>query len=170
MQQLWFDSLPSTIEVAKAQLEQGCEHGLIVVAKTQTAGRGQFERRFYDEPEQALLYSQVLYLQTIPEDFAYRVGQSLRQFLETSYGIQGIVVKRPNDLYYDGGKLAGILIEPQYLGQTLEGVIVSVGMNIIGIPAQHPEATCLQMIQPQGYEIKQIASQLQQWFSQQFHR
>lgn len=168
MQQLWFDSLPSTIEIAKQQLSLQCEHGLIVVAKTQTAGRGQFERRFYDEPEQALLYSQVLYIEQIPEDFAYLVGCSLRTFLEQQYQIQGIHVKRPNDLYYQERKLAGILIEPQYLGQSLEGVIVSVGMNVQGIPKQQPEAICLQMIQAQNYNLVELASQLQKWFSRMF--
>ena len=168
MQQLWFNSLPSTIDVAKAQLAKGCEHGLIVVAKTQTAGRGQFERRFYDEPEQALLFSQVLYLREIPDDFAYFVGRTLQHFLEVEYHIQDLQIKRPNDLYHNGQKLAGILIEPQYIGQQLEGFIVSVGMNVLGVPKAHREATSLVTIMPQTYDIPAIAQKLQICFSQQF--
>lgn len=163
MKQLWFKSLPSTIDVAKQQLENGCEQGLIVVAQTQSAGRGQFERSFDDVPKAALLYSQVLYLDTVPEDFAYLVGASLQQFLATNYCLE-VDIKRPNDLYSGGRKLAGILIEPQYLGHQLQGVIVSVGMNVHAIPNTQANAICLREIQPHNYDIQQLASQLQTWF------
>ncbi|MGL6057529.1 MAG: biotin--[acetyl-CoA-carboxylase] ligase, partial [Culicoidibacterales bacterium] len=133
MKQLWFEQVPSTIDIAKSLFNQPCEQGLIVVAKTQTAGRGQFERRFDDQPNQALLYSQVLYLTTLPNDCAYMIGCELRRFLAIQYQID-VEVKRPNDLYYQGRKLAGILLEPQYLGEKLEGVIISIGLNVHGIP------------------------------------
>ncbi|MGL4952934.1 MAG: hypothetical protein ACRC5Q_03925 [Culicoidibacterales bacterium] len=165
MKQLWFETLASTIEVAKEQFNQGCEQGLIVVALTQTCGRGQFERGFDDQPKQALLYSQVFYLSELPDDFAYCVGKQLKQFLQATYEIE-VEVKRPNDLYYEQYKLAGILLEPQYLGMKLEGVIVSVGLNVHDIPPTQPQATCLRMIRNQPYELTTIASQLQKWLYQ----
>ena len=163
MQQLWFHTLPSTIEVAKAQLEVQCPHGTIIVARTQTAGRGQFNRSFDDVPAQSLLYSQVLYLACVSDNFSYKVGVCVQKFLQEMYGIH-VQVKYPNDIYYDGFKLAGFFIEPQYIGHQLEGVIVSVGMNIHQSPKAQKQAICLQEIYPYDYNIEKIATQLQHWF------
>jgi BirA family biotin operon repressor/biotin-[acetyl-CoA-carboxylase] ligase len=44
--------------------------------------------------------------------------------------LQPVEIKWPNDIYYRDGKLAGILIENELTGQTLDKSIIGVGLNV----------------------------------------
>ena len=116
---------------------------VLLVAETQTAGRGRLGRPWHGEVGHALTFSVGLMLQ--PADWSglsLAVGLSLAQSLDPQ-GELGIRLKWPNDLWVKRpqtatgwGKLAGILIEtsmPAVMGYRSDlgrYCVVGVGINI----------------------------------------
>ena len=102
----------------------------LLVAQGQTAGRGRLGRSWHSTPGDSLTFS--LGLPLAPVDWSglsLAVGLSLAQSLHPEIGL-----KWPNDLWWRGRKLAGILIETASFGSTRIAVI-GVGLNIAMPPA-----------------------------------
>jgi len=98
---------------------------VLLVAQTQTAGRGRLGRAWHSAAGDSLTFS--LGLPLAPPDWSglsLAVGLSLAKSLHPAIGL-----KWPNDLYWQGRKLAGILIETASIGAQRFAVI-GVGLNI----------------------------------------
>jgi BirA family biotin operon repressor/biotin-[acetyl-CoA-carboxylase] ligase len=103
----------------------------LVWAKKQTAGRGQFERKWLSE--NGGLYFSVL----LEPDFKFLQPKVLVQsfanhfisYCLNNYGIK-LWLKEPNDVYYEDKKLVGILTENSFLGNSLEYCIMGIGINV----------------------------------------
>lgn len=97
----------------------------LLVAETQTAGRGRLGRAWRGAPGECLMCS--LALPLAPRDWSglsLAVGVSLAESLHPE-----IQLKWPNDLWWQGRKLAGILIETAVCG-TERHVVIGFGINI----------------------------------------
>ncbi len=129
-----FIELPSTNLTAKELLSVGeAEHGLVIQTAHQTAGRGRFATRpWNDERGQSLLMSIVLReLPTShPEYVSYIAALALQQALGQFVEPSRIRIKWPNDLQIDGLKVAGILSEAVWTSDTLRGVVLGIGINV----------------------------------------
>lgn len=106
----------------------------LLVAREQTAGRGRAGRGWLGVPGQALTFS--LGLPMAPREWSglsVAVGVALAEALSASVGNQ-VQVKWPNDLWVDGRKLAGILVETVGTAapnlRSLRYVVTGVGINI----------------------------------------
>lgn len=53
-------------------------------------------------------------------------------------GVDRALLKWPNDVQVDGGKLAGILPEAQIMGGSVEFIVMGIGLNVNGEPADFP--------------------------------
>ena len=122
---------------------------VLLVAQRQTAGRGRLGREWDSQAQQeggALTFS--LGLELAPADWS---GLSLAVGLAVAEALHpDIVLKWPNDLWVQGRKLAGILIETASVGSQRYAVI-GVGINIAPRSAaglRTPPAW-LQELQPQ---------------------
>ena len=106
----------------------------LLVAEQQTAGRGRLGRQWLSgEAASALTFS--LGLPLAPQDWSglsLAVGVSIAQSLHPD-----LRLKWPNDIWWHGRKLAGILIETASLGSS-RFLVGGVGINI-----QQPQATGL---------------------------
>ncbi len=60
----------------------------------------------------------------VPDDYLETIKQELDTYAE------GFSIKWPNDIYRDGRKIAGILIENDFMDQSIRKSIVGVGINI----------------------------------------
>ena len=113
--------------------EAGDKELVAVTARHQTAGRGQRGNVWNSLAGENLLLTLVV-----------RPGQSLQvtsQFLlsqavavaihsaMTRYGID-TRLKWPNDIYVGNRKLAGILVELDYSGSSVEQAIIGIGLNV----------------------------------------
>jgi len=101
---------------------------LLVIAREQKAGRGQFERQ-WSSPKGGL-YASLLYWPRRPvaqqSELSLIVAQALSEVL-SAQGVSDLWVKPPNDVYCGQGKLAGILLETS--GE--EGwLVIGVGVNV----------------------------------------
>ncbi|MCH2140414.1 MAG: biotin--[acetyl-CoA-carboxylase] ligase [Phycisphaerales bacterium] len=123
--------------------------GALVVAGSQTEGRGQRGNTWFGGGDAGLAFSLVLPATTRPElsrEMASAIVVALGDLLP-----RRLRVKAPNDVLLDGRKLAGVLIE-----QSDGNAVIGVGINVgpIDWPQElHGQAVSLHEV---GVEIDRI--------------
>jgi BirA family transcriptional regulator, biotin operon repressor / biotin---[acetyl-CoA-carboxylase] ligase len=130
----------STNTRARELAAAGAPHGTVVTASEQTAGRGRQGRTWTAPPDKALLYSALLrplderHL-TLPLAVPLAVcaaAEELRPDIQCS-------VKWPNDIWLEGRKLAGVLIE----ARPQDGwAVLGVGLNLSISSNEFPPDLC----------------------------
>ncbi|MGI8819801.1 MAG: biotin--[acetyl-CoA-carboxylase] ligase [Chthoniobacterales bacterium] len=107
-----FDEVVSTNDVV-AQMAASHAAGLVVLAERQTAGRGQYGRRWESAAGKGLWMS-VLLRPRIPIAESARVTDllacAIADTVTESTGLAA-TIKSPNDIYLAGRKVAGVLVE-----------------------------------------------------------
>jgi BirA family biotin operon repressor/biotin-[acetyl-CoA-carboxylase] ligase len=128
--------LGSTNDEAKRLAEAGAPEGLLVVAETQTAGRGRQGRRWLTPPYTTLALSLVL-RPDLEAQHAARItmlaGVGVCEALEQAASVRA-TLKWPNDVLLDGRKAGGILAETGLSGARLDYVVLGVGLNVSQAP------------------------------------
>jgi BirA family biotin operon repressor/biotin-[acetyl-CoA-carboxylase] ligase len=134
----WHDHLVSTMDEAHRLAEAGAPHGTAVAAKTQSGGRGS-RGRSWASPEGGLWLSVLCRPPGARsmERLSVRAGEAIAAVLQAALpGLPPVTVKLPNDLLVDGRKLAGILCEARWEGDTPLWVVIGVGINVLNpVPA-----------------------------------
>ncbi len=113
-----FESLPSTSTQLWQMMSQGAGAGTVAIAQQQSAGRGQRGRTWCSEPGG-------LYLSLVLEP-DWPITHSAQLTCMSAWGIATALnnlglpvrIKWPNDLFFEGQKLGGILTETK-LAQTV---------------------------------------------------
>ncbi|MEO6278939.1 biotin--[acetyl-CoA-carboxylase] ligase [Roseateles sp.] len=110
---------------------------LLVSASRQTAGRGRLGRAWLTDTssdDAALTFSVALPLPAELDlsGLSLAVGCTVADTLDP--GGERIRLKWPNDLFLDGAKLGGILIETVPLPAGQRGVVVGIGLNLQPLP------------------------------------
>lgn len=111
----------------------GRNEPVLLVAESQTAGRGRLGRGWDSAPGASLTFS--LGLPLAPADWSglsLAVGVSVAESLHPA-----VRLKWPNDLWVQDRKLAGILIETASFGDGAAGryAVIGIGINIAPRPA-----------------------------------
>lgn len=113
----------STNEEARNLAVAGAEHGTLVTADAQTAGRGRQGRVWSAPPKSSLLCS--LVLRQPPNLLPLAAGLAVADTV-ARYDLEP-KVKWPNDVLVDDRKIAGILAE----GRPAEGwAVLGIGLNV----------------------------------------
>lgn len=122
----------STNTEALAHLREG-GGPLLVSASRQTAGRGRLGRAWQSD-DAALTFSIALPLPAELDlsGLSLAVGCTVADVLDPSG--ERIRLKWPNDLFLDGAKLGGILIETVPLSHERRGVVIGIGLNLQPLP------------------------------------
>jgi BirA family transcriptional regulator, biotin operon repressor / biotin---[acetyl-CoA-carboxylase] ligase len=149
----------STNERAKQLAAGGAPHGTLVTADEQTAGRGRQGRAWTAPPRSAVLMS--LVLRELDERLPLTAAVAIADALPVEAAI-----KWPNDVWIEGRKVAGILVE----GRPQEGwAVLGVGLNVSteGFPAELGDrATSLRLVgltrSPEGV-LRDLLSSLETW-------
>ena len=122
------DSVDSTNEYVKKYLSAG--ENVIVCARVQTGGKGTKGRSFLSN-EGGVYLSALAFYENLPAAGAFRVmahaAVSVCKTAE-SFGLTP-EIKWPNDVFLNGAKLSGILIENGFSGDKLKWSIVGIGVN-----------------------------------------
>lgn len=120
------DRLKSTNDELQQLARDGAAHGLVLLAHEQLEGRGRRGAQWLAPPGETLAFS-ILVRPTEPKPhwprLALATGLAVAEALE-EFGVQA-GIKWPNDLWLEGRKVAGILVEA---GEDF--VIVGIGINI----------------------------------------
>lgn len=137
----------STNDDAKRGAREGAPHGAVWVAESQTGGRGRQGRAWLSARGENLLFSVLMRLRCAPArvpPVSLAVGLVVRDAVARALGgvadaeaDADVLVKWPNDVLVrsrrDGAlrKVAGVLVESALAGQSVEYVIVGVGINVL---------------------------------------
>lgn len=116
MQKFSYLVIDSTQEEAKRLIRAGLiEESSYLISEEQTQGRGQHGKS-WASPKAAGIYLSIVApiknfeLQGLIETYTIRVAEKIIQLLKQKYSYD-FYIKPINDIYYDGKKLAGILVE-----------------------------------------------------------
>lgn len=160
----------STMDDAWRALEEGADHGFVVVADHQRAGRGSHGRRWASPAGLDLYLSAVVRIPkprpTMTLATALAVVDTVRATLGGDADVQ---VKWPNDVLVGDRKIAGILCESRSRGERFDAVI-GVGLNV-NREAFDPslEATSLRLAsgepQPRGEVLARLLTAMERWLA-----
>ncbi len=127
-----FRRASSTNDIALILASQGCPEGIVVVADSQTAGRGRFGRRWHAAPGLGLLFSVILRPELAPSvssTLAFLGALATARAIRELYGLP-VSLKWPNDVVLEGKKLGGILAETTGDAGAIRHAVVGVGVNV----------------------------------------
>ena len=128
-----YDSLTSTSDRAKELAVKGAGHGTVIVAASQTEGRGRKDHTFFS-PEGGLYMSIILrpekLFSTDSREITSFVGRAVISAIKELSGIEAYI-DGINDLYVDGRKICGILLEAgsEFDSSILQWIVAGIGIN-----------------------------------------
>ncbi len=132
------DSVGSTMDEVASLAANGTAEGLVVVAEEQTAGRGRGGRT-WTAPRGSSLLMSVLLRPAVPAErlasLSLVAGVAVAEALE-QFGVSP-KLKWPNDLWLDGRKVAGVLVNSR-VGPDGIAVVLGIGINVNVEPADLP--------------------------------
>jgi len=136
-----FGSLASTNKTAKEMIMVGIEHGTVIIADSQTAGKGRHGRAFHSPPGHGIYMSTILH----SEQLWFKTPTLVTAFAAVSVceSIEAISDKNPqikwvNDIYLNNRKICGILTESVMVSGT-QWTIIGIGINFSTPSAEFPE-------------------------------
>ncbi len=129
-----FDEIDSTNRVAFDLGRKGAEAGTVIVAESQSAGRGRLGRSFFSPPYQNLYTSILLRptgsiadTPTLILGAAVAVAETVAEFLEDETAVE---IKWPNDVLIRRRKTSGILMESSAEGTRIAFAVLGIGINL----------------------------------------
>ncbi|MBI4084179.1 MAG: biotin--[acetyl-CoA-carboxylase] ligase [Candidatus Lambdaproteobacteria bacterium] len=134
------DEAPSTNTLVLEREEYLAQHGLVVLARHQSAGRGRMGRAFASVAGTQLLFSVVAHLRLRPEQVplcSLVAGLAVAQAVEDTLALRP-ELKWPNDVTLGGRKLCGILAELRQGPPGEARLVVGIGVNCLGAAADFP--------------------------------
>jgi len=172
-----FEETDSTNDRAKALADDGAEHGEVVVAEQQTAGRGRRGRSWISAARRNVAFSVILRPQALPPTRASELTLVAAVAICDALRQAGVDagIKWPNDVLVDGRKIAGILTELAAEPDQVHWVVVGVGVNVNARPEDFPpelagEATSLlierQQPAPRALFLAACLTALEGWYDQ----
>lgn len=129
---LYFDTLDSTSNEIKRQAEKGGEEGLLVIAESQTAGRGRRGRTWQSPAGSGIWMSFLLRPDISPEKasaLTLVAAMGAAAAVREELGLNALI-KWPNDIVINGRKLVGILTEMSTDMECIDYIVVGIGINV----------------------------------------
>jgi BirA family biotin operon repressor/biotin-[acetyl-CoA-carboxylase] ligase len=143
---LVYERVDSTNTLALALAQDAAEDGLVLVAREQTAGRGQYGRTWLAPAGSSVLLSALVFPLPALQRPAILTAWAAVSVCETIREAAGLraTIKWPNDVLLAGRKVCGILIEQR------GGTVAGIGLNVrqtaeMFEAAELPEATSLRV-------------------------
>lgn len=163
------DSVDSTSTHARRLLEQGSNDApFVVIARTQTAGRGQFTRA-WSSPDGGLWCTYAFPRDGVSMDaLGLRIGLACVRMIENALRHVGngdnVRLKWPNDVYINGKKVLGVLTESisaRGNGFLLIGVGINANFEIAKLPPEiAARATTLRDLTGVTFDLETLRNDL----------
>ena len=130
----------STNEDARRAASAGAPHGASFLADAQTAGRGRGSHTWHSPSGSNIYLSIVLRPSVTATEVApitLAVGLAVARTVQRALSGEGaipikdrVTLKWPNDVYVDGRKIAGVLVEGQLRGDRVASLVAGIGLNV----------------------------------------
>lgn len=146
------NEVDSTNNYAKKLVVNGERKNTVIIAESQTLGRGRIGRPFYS-PKGAGLYMSILIYPSLNVGYAPLITSftavAVTKAIEKLTGCGMFKIKWVNDIYMNNKKLCGILTEAgfDFEGGAIDYAVIGIGINVLG--CDFPE------------EIKNIATSIE---------
>lgn len=140
---IWYDTIDSTNTRAKAMAAQGAPEGTVIIAGSQTGGRGRLGRSFHSPAGSGLYLSVILRPACPPAELMHLTciaAVAACNAVEAATGFRPCV-KWINDLVAENRKLGGILTELSISSKTglVDYAVIGIGINCNQTTADFPE-------------------------------
>ncbi|MCX5687763.1 MAG: biotin--[acetyl-CoA-carboxylase] ligase [Candidatus Omnitrophica bacterium] len=127
-----YKEISSTNDTAHDLAMAGEKEGSIVIAESQTAGRGRMGRKWTSPKSKGAYFSVILRPNILPKEVpgitlfsALSVAKTIRETLSLD-----AFIKWPNDVLIDSQKICGVLTEMNAETDKINFVIIGIGINI----------------------------------------
>jgi len=166
----------STNKVAFRLALNGAQEGAVVVAESQTKGKGRVGRRWESPTGSNIYLSIILRPKITPTKIPLITLMAAVASAEAIEEVAGLLpaIKWPNDLLIEGKKLGGILTEADMEMDRINFVVVGIGINCNMTRSSFPPSikdTAASLQEALGREISRIAliqailRHLEQWYT-----
>lgn len=127
---LFFDELDSTNRYLKDYSKKRLDKAFCITTH-QTAGYGQRDRQWFNSSN-SLTFSLLLPISVAPDGLDGLTQLVALKLVETlsDYTDQSLQIKWPNDIYINGKKVGGILLEIPTFSSVQSWLVVGIGLNI----------------------------------------
>ena len=161
---LFFQQTTSTNDKAKEQVfsDKSPPHRLFI-AESQTKGRGQGHKTWC-QSDMMLSWSWTLKKAPQPKTTKL-MGIALHSALKCVWPSVDFNIKKPNDIYVNGKKMAGLLVEVVNQGP-LHELIIGAGMNVLTHPLSGPWTHLAAYIQKANMTQRHWFLFLNEWLKQ----
>lgn len=157
-----YDQVASTNELALQRGIDGAQEGTLILAESQTKGRGRHGRRWYAPPGSSILASVILRHRLLANQVGLPNLIGAAAIAVAIYELTNLSaqIKWPNDVLIRGKKVSGVLTELEYDRHRQPFFVMGFGVNVNTTPGGFPEelrasATSLQI--ESGKEISRVA-------------
>ncbi len=133
-----YEQVVSTNDTLKEKALAGEPEGSVVLAESQTNGRGRYGRSWISKPGKGLYFSLLLRPASVdiqPGLISLLAGLAMVHALKAEQGVSA-QVKWPNDVMVEKAKIAGVLVETLYQEHRLAHAIVGIGLNLLDAGAE----------------------------------
>lgn len=159
---IWLESVSSTNTYLLENLKV-LPSGTVVLARNQEFGRGQSgaAHGWHSSPGNNLLCSVLFKPKNLSVNNSFKATQAVALAvyeLVNAYFNKQVAIKWPNDVYLNGKKIAGILIESTIFEQRITTLIIGVGINIneATFPDHLPNATSFVKQAKKNFRLTEI--------------
>ncbi|WP_338024211.1 biotin--[acetyl-CoA-carboxylase] ligase [Aquibacillus albus] len=166
-------SVPSTQNIAHQLAQEGAQHGTVIIADEQTAGRGRLERKWHSMSEQGIWMSLLLRPKIPPiqaPQLTLLAATVLADILLKKVNVKAYI-KWPNDIILNDKKIAGILTEMQAEQDQIQYIVLGIGINVNQSHHEFPEelksiATSLKIETNKTHNIRDLIQSILTTFEQ----
>lgn len=138
----------------------------VVSTDEQTAGKGMGSNGWESEARKNLTLSLALDMSFLPAERQFLLSEAVPlgivKVLDRLLSVEKLFIKWPNDIYYDGHKLAGILINSTIKANMMDTSIIGIGLNVNQMKFKdwptHPIS--LKQITGKDFELQPLLEQI----------
>ena len=104
----------------------------VVSADFQTKGRGQMGNTWVSNPGENALFSVLVCPENLKASDGFILSQAMALSIkeELDLCLEGVCIKWPNDIYVNGEKICGTLIENSLMGKNVGRSVIGSGINV----------------------------------------
>lgn len=164
-----YEEVDSTNVVAKKKAREGATEGTVVIADSQTGGKGRLGKVWHSPGGLGVWMSIIVRPEIPPQDVSgitLVAGLAICKTIGRMTGLPAYI-KWPNDIVVNGKKVCGILTEMSAEMDRVNYVIIGMGINVntTDFPEELQEiGTSLKMESGKNYRRRDIVAQLLMFF------
>lgn len=128
----YYQEIGSTNDEAFKLAGAGALEGTVIIADSQTKGKGRLQR-IWHSPSGANIYTSIIlrpnFAPKLAPQMLIMAGVAIAEILE-EYCIGRVNLKWPNDVYLNGKKVCGILSQMKTTVNDVDFVVLGIGINV----------------------------------------